>query len=65
MRSQTIELKPCPFCGGRAHIAWYAEDFVRNAKHGDVLCVECEQCGIQTLPDTKEELIKFWNTRVS
>lgn len=64
------ELKPCPFCGGQAHIAQYVGEFVRNAKHSrtehyNAYCIECEQCGIQTLPDTIENLIHFWNTRYS
>ena len=24
------KLKPCPFCGGQAHIAQYLAEFVRN-----------------------------------
>ena len=64
------QLKPCPFCGGQAHVACYSGEFVRNAKRNsvegeDVYCIECEECGIQTMPDTIERLISHWNTRYS
>ena len=29
-------LKPCPFCGGQAHMAYHAGEFVRNAKKADI-----------------------------
>lgn len=42
-----IELKPCPFCGGKAHMLGGAFFSVHR-------CVECRRCGARTM-DYKSE----------
>lgn len=62
-----IELKPCPFCGGKAKFV----DFGFGGKHED-WNVKCESCEITFwVPGdepgcvtSKEEAAKFWNRRV-
>lgn len=51
-------LKPCPFCGGIAHVAVYYPDTEREFH-----VVECEDCGVQSAPSSIPNLIKHWNTR--
>ena len=57
------ELKPCPFCGGRAKI---------NSRPTSLYCegrayqVQCTFCGA-TIPEfwNQESVIKAWNRRES
>lgn len=56
---EVIQLKPCPFCGGRA-------DIVDNRKwHDDDECwmAACPFCGGNVCCDTEAEAITAWNTR--
>jgi len=49
------KLKPCPFCGGKAHI---------SQKDKMLYCDNCEVCmggGLFALP--LKEAVKAWNTR--
>jgi Lar family restriction alleviation protein len=48
------ELKPCPFCGGRAEIQ-------RGAYTQYVMCLKCEVMGPNLSSD--EELSDAWNRR--
>ena len=51
------ELKPCPFCGGKARVTEFAGWF-----YGMCLCYdECRTCG--PVKGTKEEAIEAWNRR--
>lgn len=48
-------LKPCPFCGGEAHMSG----------GGKVFWVNCRGCKIDMhICDTKKEAIEAWNKRV-
>lgn len=54
------ELKPCPFCGGKAETVYAYYDYNSWGIH----CVDCGayiQCDPKK--DTKEEAIKAWNNR--
>lgn len=46
-------LKPCPFCGGRA-----LPKIVRGEKYKAV-CIECEGCGARG-PIIENKLITYW-----
>lgn len=49
------ELKPCPFCGGKAWIGISIE-----------LCqIQCESCGAKIKGKYKDRLIEAWNKRAS
>jgi Lar family restriction alleviation protein len=48
-----MELKRCPFCGGKAYLAWDFNPYVH-----------CKRCGIGTRSKpTEEEAIETWNRR--
>lgn len=50
------QLKLCPFCNGKASIAWNANSYY----------VMCGSCRLTTeILDTHEEAAKAWNTRAA
>ena len=56
MATKQKQLKPCPFCGGRAGIY---QDYM-GFWH-----VQCDNCGIGTLNNEIKELaVRSWNRRV-
>lgn len=58
----TEELKPCPFCGGKAEVVWMPYINVE----GMGLVVECNHCWAETgYYATREEAIAAWNRRAS
>lgn len=58
------ELKPCPFCGGKAERITIGDDEPNNAG-GDVIC--CTRCQASSHVEfgRKENLVSRWNTRAS
>lgn len=58
-----IELKPCPFCGGKAHkrIAFPID---ADGMEVNMYIVGCEACDIEFYgPWDEEAVIEQWNTR--
>ena len=55
------ELKPCPFCGGRANVYVYTNevDFVTKWSVG---CGDCS-CDMDVCEDTPADAAVEWNTR--
>lgn len=54
MKNNT-ELKPCPFCGGKADI---------HQAYDSSYCVQCNVCGATTLYNSKKfVVIRKWNRR--
>lgn len=50
------ELKPCPFCGGKARISLFLGNYL----------VTCDDCPGATFPCkgmTEKEAVKYWNRR--
>ena len=64
-----IELRPCPFCGGKAKLSTFVT--TSGAQHRCAAYCECEKCGaeIKSCVDTGGdgkflfEAINDWNTR--
>jgi Lar family restriction alleviation protein len=52
------ELKPCPFCGGRAE---FYKTLVEGSTAG---WVQCTNCGVNFLTKERDEAIAAWNRRV-
>ncbi len=51
-----IELKPCPFCGGKAEYICYDDE--------EYHIVRCKDCGAEIgWIDSKEEVFRKWNNR--
>lgn len=59
-RTNTIGLKPCPFCGSTPAV-YYGKDDI-----GDFV-VMCEECGAESCPEglryDRKEAIEDWNKR--
>ena len=56
------ELKPCPFCGGKACLQ--RGIYVNKEWHNDFI-VFCDKCEVGTVPyNTMAEAIKAWNRRI-
>ncbi len=56
-----IELKPCPFCGGKAVLRTWIYSF----RGGTNYVVQCNDCNA-TVPiwfETAEESVRQWNRR--
>lgn len=49
------ELKPCPFCGGKAKI--------NKIEQGRLYEVECQYCYANVYDDTIDDVIEYWNRR--
>lgn len=59
-----VELKPCPFCGGTAHLSSYVScDCCGKAYNGRVGCGACE--AEVSHYDTDELAVAAWNRRPS
>lgn len=65
------ELKPCPFCGGKAEFIdesddWYSKYAVDDEWASLLIMVRCVKCGANIQADdndAKEDVIDQWNTR--
>ena len=60
------ELKPCPFCGGKAELyESEAYNLKTETKEKDIRWfVMCEQCTALTCGALKKKAIETWNRRV-
>ena len=60
-----MDLKPCPFCGGKAILA-------HDLMGTDASYIKCEKCGLESIRFIKSfevasdyQAIKYWNRRVN
>lgn len=51
------ELKPCPFCGGKARRRF------TNGKYGITYYAFCEECGAEMSTINENEMYEAWNRR--
>ena len=69
------QLKPCPFCGGKACFNRYVSYNYLKGHHSDYARIKCSSCGASSKSieyDPKlhgesgeyDEAIKLWNRRV-
>lgn len=57
------ELKPCPFCGGEAHICL---DIDSGIDYETYYFIHCKSCHVTTDSYiTKEQAADMWNDRVT
>jgi len=62
--SEHSELKPCPFCGGKAKLASYRScDCCGKAYNAAVCCPSC--MAEVSHYDTDDEAVEVWNSRVT
>jgi Lar family restriction alleviation protein len=65
--TDTIEVKPCPFCGGEARLDQRVTQSLWNSNDAVFSHVDCDECDISGQdfcddPDG-EEAIEWWNRR--
>ena len=61
------ELKPCPFCGGKAFMEVIEphEHFIADLPdYGGGAFIECTNCTCSMSAKTEEKAIEAWNRRV-
>lgn len=59
MKANEPELKPCPFCGGRAKFEYVDDQFKDNNVF--VVCGSCKTSS--AIHSTKRDAIAAWNRR--
>ena len=55
--TETIDLEPCPFCGGDG---WY---WSKSTDFGEVHFVTCNKCTARVIGSTREGALGYWNHR--
>ena len=60
MKTMDIELKPCPFCGGKA---FFANRFTLGKRCRTVVCESCHAVITNFEGEGKEKAAELWNTR--
>ena len=63
LKEDEREIKPCPFCGGRAGIVYREPIFGHYVRRGTYY-VHCTKCLITTMPrKSADAVIETWNRR--
>lgn len=62
VRMEMTQLKPCPFCGGKAEML--INEYNDSRKEYLVACAECDGM-VERWRETEEEAVEQWNRRVS
>lgn len=61
-----MNLKPCPFCGGEAHIVWNSIVKVRDGSGSHEergVCIYCDNCPAEIRTTEKNLAKEMWNKR--
>ena len=62
--TKKIELRLCPFCGGRASVILDSDGAYYNVGCNDDLCIgEMIACVYYKHPGDLDDVVKQWNTR--
>lgn len=62
----TEELKPCPFCGGKAMYYWCAGDIGIDGSPKVQHCILCTECKASSLWNVdRQKCVAAWNRRIS
>lgn len=56
--TETVELRPCPFCGGEADIV-----YPEWASWASFVVIRCSRCNASISCDKTSDVIKKWNRR--
>ena len=62
MSDEMTQLKPCPFCGGKAEML--INEYNDSKKEYLVACTECDGM-VERWRETEEEAVEQWNRRIS
>lgn len=62
MSDEVTQLKPCPFCGGKAEVL--INEYSDSNKEYLVACAECDGM-VERWRKTEEEAVAQWNRRVN
>jgi Lar family restriction alleviation protein len=54
-------LKCCPFCGNKVELV---DTIIDGVEYYEIICINCNMGGSDTLYTNKERLIKDYNTRM-
>lgn len=67
----STELKPCPFCGGKAGLtSFFHEERQHYPFYGEVICLKCQasvgSTGFsKTAEEAERKAMEAWNRRVN
>ncbi len=62
------ELRPCPFCGGKAvlfRIEPHTHQIAKMPDYEGGVFIECSKCGVFIIGESRKETVDKWNSRAN